>query len=119
MVSPSSKPQLPENVTVIIEINHGSFVDGFAVKLQILEDGLTIQDDDNLPNIPPAPEIPQLYEDWKNISLENSGQNIPPENNRQLQAVPVQVTNVASRETWRNIVDELENACRRWFEDHT
>lgn len=110
MVSPSSKPQLPENVTVIIEINHGSFVDGFAVKLQILEDGLTIQDDDNLPKIPAASEIPQLYEDWQNISLENS---------RQLQAVPVQVTNVASRETWRNIAEELENACRRWFEDHT
>jgi branched-chain amino acid transport system substrate-binding protein len=90
-------------------------VDGFAVKLQILEDGLTIQDHNNLPNIPPAPEIPQLYEDWRNISLENSGQNISPENNRQLQAVPVQVTNVASRETWRNIAEELENACRRWF----
>ncbi|HIK06067.1 MAG TPA: ABC transporter substrate-binding protein [Trichormus sp. M33_DOE_039] len=110
MLPSSSRPQHPENVTVVLEISDGSFVDGFCVKLQILEDGRTIQEDDDLPDIPAAPEMPQLYQDWQNISLENS---------RKLQAVPAQITNVATLETWKNRTEELENFCRRWFKDNT
>ncbi|WP_427158893.1 ABC transporter substrate-binding protein [Aliinostoc sp. HNIBRCY26] len=109
MLSSSSRPQPPENVSVIVEISDGSFVDGFSVRLKILEDGRTIQDDDDLPDIPAAPEIPQLYENWKDISLENS---------RKLQAVPAQVTNVATLENWRTRAEELENLCRSWFKNH-
>ncbi|MBD2364450.1 ABC transporter substrate-binding protein [Anabaena minutissima FACHB-250] len=108
MLPSSARPKIPENVAVVLEISGGSFADGFSVKLQILEDGRTIQDDDDLPHIPAASEMPQLYQEWKNTSLENS---------RQLQAVPAQVTNVANLETWRQRAEELENYCRRWFED--
>ncbi|BCL35248.1 hypothetical protein NSMS1_16950 [Nostoc sp. MS1] len=82
------------------------------MKLRILEDGVTVREDDDLPNIPAAPEMPQLYRDWQNISLENS---------RKLQAVPAQVTNVdmATLETWKHRAEELETFCRVWFKNNT
>lgn len=76
MVLSSPRPQPPENVTVVLEISDGSFVDGFSVKLQILEDGRTIQEDHDLPDIPAAPEMPQLYENWQNISLRKIPQKV-------------------------------------------
>lgn len=106
MVSSSSKPQTPENVAVVLEFSDGSFDEGFSVKLQILKDGRTIHEDDDLPNIPPAPELPQLYHDWQDISLENS---------RKLQAVPAQVTNVAA---WKQTVKDLEETCQLWFKNN-
>jgi len=109
MVSSSSMPQPPKNVTVVLEISDGSFDDGFSVKLLILEDGRIIQLDDDLPDLPTAPNLPQLYQDWQNISLENS---------RKLQAVPAQVTNVATLETWKNAAQELEKSCRIWFKNY-
>ncbi|MCC5613746.1 ABC transporter substrate-binding protein [Nostoc sp. CHAB 5836] len=108
MVQSSSSPQLPKNVAVVLRISAGSFVDGFSVSLQILEDGQIIQEHDDLPLIPAAPEIPQLYQEWQNISLEGS---------RQLQAVSGQVTNVANVENWRQRTQRLEDYCRRWFQD--
>lgn len=108
MVQSSSSPQPPKNVAVVLRISAGSFVDGFSVSLQILEDGQIIQEHDDLPPIPAAPEIPQLYQDWQNISLEGS---------RQLQAVSGQVTNVANLENWRQRTQRLEDYCRRWFQD--
>ncbi|WP_414578319.1 ABC transporter substrate-binding protein [Anabaena sp. CCY 9402-a] len=108
MLPSSARPKIPENVAVVLEISSGSFADGFSVKLQILEDGRTIQEDDDLPHIPAASEMPHLYQEWQNTSLENS---------RQLQAVPAQVTNVANLETWKQRAEELQNYCRRWFED--
>lgn len=103
------KLQPPQNVTVVLEIISGSFADGFSVKLQILEDGLTIQEEDDFPHIPAAPEMPQLYQQWQNVSLENS---------RKLQAVPAQITNVANLENWKQRSQELENYCRKWFKDN-
>ncbi|MCC5599548.1 ABC transporter substrate-binding protein [Nostoc favosum] len=108
MAKPPSSPQLPQNVAVVLRISAGSFVDGFSVSLQILEDGQIIQEHDDLPLIPAAPEIPQLYQEWQNISLEGS---------RQLQAVSGQVTNVANLENWRQRTQRLEDYCRRWFQD--
>lgn len=106
MVLPSLNLQIPENVAVVLEISSGSFDDGFYVKLKILEDGRTIQEDDDLPHLPPGLKIPQLYQDWRKISLEKS---------RTLQAVPGQVTNVAL-EDWRQRAEELENDCKTWFQ---
>ncbi|MBW4613849.1 MAG: ABC transporter substrate-binding protein [Desmonostoc vinosum HA7617-LM4] len=107
MAKPPSNPQLPQNVAVVIEINGGSFADGFSVTLQILEDGQIIQEDDHFLSIPAAPEMPKLYQEWKEISLEGS---------RQLQVVPLQVTNVAKVD-WRQKTKKLEILCRNWFGD--
>ncbi|HEY9801925.1 MAG TPA: ABC transporter substrate-binding protein [Leptolyngbyaceae cyanobacterium] len=106
MVSSSSKRQTPENVAVVVEFSDGSFDEGFSVKLLILKDGRTIQEDDDLPIIPPAPQMPQLYHDWHEISLRNS---------RQLQAVPAQVTNVGA---WKQTVKDLEKTCDQWFKNY-
>ncbi|MDZ8106248.1 MAG: ABC transporter substrate-binding protein [Nostoc sp. DedQUE12a] len=101
-------PQFPENVVVILRITSGSFVDGFSVSLQILEDSSLIQEHDDLPLIPAAPEIPRLLQDWRDISLQGS---------RELQAVAGQITNVANLETWRQRTEQLEEYCREWFQD--
>ncbi len=108
MVQFSSSPQLPQNVAVFLQISAGSFADGFPVLLRILEDGQIIQEHDDLPAIPAAPEMPQLYSEWQEISLESS---------RQLQAVSGQVTNVSNPdlENWRQRTKDLHNYCRTWF----
>ncbi|MEJ1929267.1 hypothetical protein WDZ92_03200, partial [Nostoc sp. NIES-2111] len=108
MVS-SSKPQSPKNIAVVLEISSDgdSFTEGFPVKLQIVKDGQIIKEEDDLPRIPSAPEMPQLYQNWQTISGENS---------RQLQAVPAQITNVANLEAWRTTAEDLEKYCSRWFQ---
>jgi branched-chain amino acid transport system substrate-binding protein len=108
MVS-SSKPESPKNIAVVLEISSDgfSFAEGFPVKLQIVKDGQIIREEDDLQRIPPAPEMPQLYQNWQTISGENS---------RQLQAVPAQITNVANLEDWRRTAEDLERYCSRWFQ---
>jgi branched-chain amino acid transport system substrate-binding protein len=108
MVLSSSSLQPPENVAVVLEISSGSFDDGFCVQLQILEDGKIIEEHNDLTDIPPASAMPQLYQEWQNISLNNS---------RQLQAVPGQVTNIAHLVDWRQRSEELENYCQIWFQN--
>jgi branched-chain amino acid transport system substrate-binding protein len=78
------------------------------VTLQILEEGQIIQEDDHFLRLPAAPEIPKLYQEWNEITLEGS---------RQLQAVPAQVTNVAAKEKWEHIAERLAAQCRSWFRD--
>ncbi|MBD2353268.1 ABC transporter substrate-binding protein [Tolypothrix sp. FACHB-123] len=107
MVLSSSSLQPPQNVAVVLEISSGSFDDGFCVKVQILEDGKIIEEHNDLTEIPAASEIPQLYENWQDILLENS---------RTLQAVPGQVTNVAL-DSWKKRAEELENYCKNWFQN--
>ncbi|OUL18353.1 hypothetical protein BV378_35225 [Nostoc sp. RF31YmG] len=105
MVQFSSSPQPPQNVAVVLRISAGSFADGFPVLLQILEDGQLIQEHDDLPAIPAAPKMPQLYRDWQTISLNNS---------RVLQAVPGQATNVSYAD-WKQRTTDLSDYCRTWF----
>jgi len=108
MVLSSANPQPPQNVAVVLRISDGSFDDGFSVTLQILEEGQIIQEDDRFLCVPAAPELPKLYQEWSEISLEGS---------RQLQAVPAQITNVAVKEKWQQTTERLANHCRRWFRD--
>ncbi len=105
MVQSPSSPQLPQNVAVVIRISAGSFTEGFPLLLQILEDGQIIREYDDLPAIPAAPEMQQLYRQWQEISLENS---------RVLQAVPGQATNVSYAD-WRQTTTELREYCNTWF----
>ncbi|MBW4644861.1 MAG: ABC transporter substrate-binding protein [Goleter apudmare HA4340-LM2] len=105
-----SSPQPPQNVAVMLEIIGGSFDEGFPVTLRILEDGRTIKEDDEddgLAPLPPASEMPQLYEEWQSISLNGS---------RKLQAVPAQILNVAESEKWKEATQKLEDYCRTWFQ---
>lgn len=106
MAHSSFKP--PQNVAVVLEINGGSFDDGFSVTLRILEDGRIIKEDRNLLSLPAAPEMPRLYQEWQKISLIGS---------RKLQAVPAQETNVADLEKWQESAKRLEQYCRNWFQE--
>ncbi|MEH2268673.1 MAG: ABC transporter substrate-binding protein [Nostoc sp.] len=108
MVQSPSSPQFPQNVAVVIEINAGSFVEGFSLSLQIFEDGRIIQEHNNLPPIPAAPQMPQLYGEWQKISGDRS---------RALQAVSGQETNVSDAD-WRKRTTDLSDCCRRWFRDN-
>ncbi|MFN6526197.1 ABC transporter substrate-binding protein [Nostoc sp. ChiSLP03a] len=105
MVQSPSSPQFPQNVAVVIRISAGSFAEGFTLSLQILEDGRTIQEYNDLPVIPAAPEMPQLYGEWQEISLERS---------RALQAISGQKTNVSYAD-WRQRTTDLRDRCRTWF----
>lgn len=108
MVQLPSDPQSPQNIAVVLQIGNGSFADGFAVTIRIIEDGQLVQEHHDLLNIPAAAEMSRLYDEWHGISLENS---------RILQAVPAQVTNVATLEDWRQRTDRLEDYCKRWFQE--
>jgi branched-chain amino acid transport system substrate-binding protein len=101
-----SSSQTTQNIAVMLEIIGGSFDDGFTVMLRILEDGRIIQEYDNLPSLPTAPEMPRLYQEWQKISLNGS---------RKLQAVPAQETNVTELESWKQSTRSLEEYCRTWF----
>ncbi|WP_414550787.1 ABC transporter substrate-binding protein [Anabaena sp. CCY 0017] len=103
-----SSPKTPQDVAVVIEISSGSFAEGFSVTLQILEDGVIIEEDHGLAPIPAAPQMPQWYQEWQDISLDGS---------RQLQAVSGQETNVAVLNRWRESAQTLEDYCREWFQD--
>ncbi|MBH8571807.1 ABC transporter substrate-binding protein [Nostocaceae cyanobacterium CENA369] len=105
MVQSPSSLQFPQNVAVVIRISTGSFAEGFTLSLQILEDGRTIQEYNDLPPIPAAPEMLQLYEEWQEISLKHS---------RALQAVSGQETNVSYAD-WRQRTTDLRDRCRTWF----
>ncbi|NJO39204.1 MAG: ABC transporter substrate-binding protein [Cyanobacteria bacterium CRU_2_1] len=109
MAKPPSSSQPPQNVAVVLRIGSGSFDDGFTVTLQILEDGRIIQEYDDLPRIPDASEMPALYQEWQDLSLEGS---------RRLQAVPEQVTNVSEEEEnqkWKQRAERLKAYCMKWF----
>lgn len=110
MAKPSSSPQPPQNVAVVLRISEGSFDRGFPVTLQILEDGQIVQDDDHFLCIPAAPEMPKFYQEWNEIFLEGS---------RQLQTVPAQVTNVAAKKKWEQTTERFAAHCRSWFQDQS
>lgn len=98
MVKPS------QNITILLEINRGSFTDGFPVTLRILGDGRTFQKDVNYVNLPAIPaEMVDLHQQWQQTSQHNS---------RILQEVREQVTNVAN-EDWRQTTQRLEISCRK------
>lgn len=94
-----------KNFAVVLKINDGNFTEGFTLYLQILEDGAIIREDYSLPPIPPAPNIPELYCAWQNLSRQNS---------RQLQAVTGQLTHI-SLTTCQDTASKLEAYCREWF----
>jgi branched-chain amino acid transport system substrate-binding protein len=92
---------------VVLNIDEGSFEQGFPVSLEISEDSPTFFKEKV--TLPPAPEIPRLYQEWQDKYRE-LGQKI-----RQLGIPAFQLTNVSVVENEKKARKELENALREWF----
>ena len=113
------------HITVVLQIDSGSFRDGFWITLRILDNGKIVQEDGSFLQLPAAPDIPLLFQQWQTISLEG-GRTVqrvldtgPPlerlnaGDNRKLQAVQTQITNLGD---WKQYTTALEHECTQWFE---
>jgi branched-chain amino acid transport system substrate-binding protein len=92
---------------VVLNIDEGSFEQGFPVSLGIGEDGC-IHYRKRI-TVPPAPDIPDLYKEWQD-KYRNLG-----ENNRQIDIPSAQVTRVSILEDENQARNILENYLREWF----
>lgn len=97
------------NNLVVLNIDEGSFEQGFPVRLGIGEDG-RIHFRSRV-NLPPAPEIPRLYQEWqeKYRDLGDSGEN------RQIDVPSAQVTRVSVIEDENEARNKFEEYLHRWF----
>jgi branched-chain amino acid transport system substrate-binding protein len=94
---------------VVFKIDKGNFDDGFPVTLEISQNN-QLPYTDIRDWLPPAPEIPQLYEQWqgKYYGLEQV--------RRILKAPPSQITNVSSKNDCEEAAKALEDRIREWFQ---
>ncbi|MDY6898271.1 MAG: CHAT domain-containing protein, partial [Cyanobacteriota bacterium] len=97
------------NKLVVLNIDEGSFEQGFPVRLGIGEDGRIHYR--NRVTLPPAPEIPRLYQEWqeKYRDLGDNGDN------RQINVPSAQVTRVSIIEDENEARNKLEDYFRHWF----
>ena len=97
------------NKLVVLNIDEGSFEQGFPVRLGIGEDG-RIHYRKTL-KLPPAPEIPRLYKEWqdKYRDLGDNGEN------RQIDVPSAQVTRVSIIEDENEARNKFEDYLRHWF----
>lgn len=92
----------------MLRIGAGNFDVGFPVTLQIFENGQLIKEEKDWFRIPTAPEIPQIYKNWRD-KYHVLG--------RAIQPVEGQTTNSSILKTCQAAARELEDYMRRWFED--
>ncbi|MGB3755348.1 MAG: CHAT domain-containing protein, partial [Rivularia sp. (in: cyanobacteria)] len=92
---------------VVLNIDEGSFEQGFPVRLGIGEDGRIHHR--NRVTLPPAPDIPRLYKDWKD-KYGDLGQDFS-----QINIPPVQVTNCSVSEDENEARIRFEEYLRQWF----
>jgi ABC-type phosphate transport system substrate-binding protein len=104
-----------QNVAVVLRIGEGSFTQGFAVELQILEDGCLIDKDSDFPRLAPAPEIPQCYQVWK-PTYDALGRAI---GSRAIQPVSAQITHQSSLVTCLGMTKDFETKVRTWLSGST
>ncbi|MEM1394223.1 MAG: ABC transporter substrate-binding protein [Cyanobacteria bacterium P01_H01_bin.150] len=95
------------NKLVVLNIDEGSFEQGFPVSLGIGEDG-RIHHRKRV-NLPPAPEIPSLYKAWKD-KYGDLGENI-----RQIDVPSAQVTRVSIIHDENEARNKFEEYLREWF----
>ncbi|BAY87358.1 extracellular ligand-binding receptor [Calothrix parasitica NIES-267] len=97
------------NKLVVLNIDEGSFEQGFPVRLGIGEDGRIHYR--NTVTLPPAPEIPRLYNEWqdKYRHLGDNGEN------RQIDVPSAQVTRVSIIEDENEARNKFEEYLHRWF----
>lgn len=90
---------------IVLEIDDGNFATGFPVTVEISEAG-------RAPHkilhgqLPPAPGIPRLYQQWQSLYRKLPGRIIVPD---------AQVTNQSVVGDCRRAADALENAVIRWL----
>ena len=97
------------NKLVVLNIDEGSFEQGFSVRLGIGEDG-RIHFRSRV-NLPPAPEIPRLYKEWQD-KYRDLGDN---SENRQIDIPSTQVTRVSIIEDESEARNKFEDYLCRWF----
>src|SRR5919199_2002617 len=105
----------PQNVAVVLRIGEGSFTEGFAVELQILENGCLIDKDSDFPRLAAAPEIPQCYQVWK-PTYDALGRAM---GSRAIQPVSAQVTHQSSLGTCLGMTKDYETKVRIWLSSST
>ena len=105
----------PQNVAVVLRIGEGSFTEGFAVELQILEDGRFIAQYSNFPRLAAAPEIPKCYQAWQ-LNYDVLGQSLA---YCAIQPVNAQVTHQSSLETCLSLTKDFEKKVETWLSSST
>ncbi|WP_414622184.1 ABC transporter substrate-binding protein [Calothrix sp. CCY 0018] len=93
---------------VVLNIDEGSFEQGFPVSIGMGEEGPTYYRQRF--KLPPAPDIPHLYKDWKH-KYGDLGETI-----RQIGIPPAQVTNHSVIEDEKQARKRLEGYVRQWFD---
>ncbi|NEP57066.1 MAG: ABC transporter substrate-binding protein [Symploca sp. SIO2G7] len=105
---------------VVIAIGQGDFQEGFPVTLEIWKNNRIIQQHPNCSPLPSSPDIPRLYDEWKNTydelgrmrQLERTrglGQT------RQIDIEPGQIINVAILDECQEAANVLESYVIAWF----
>jgi branched-chain amino acid transport system substrate-binding protein len=95
-----------QNVTIVLKIGSGTFSAGFPVTLRILEDSRYPREY-NCGDIPPASDLPYLYQNWQMHYQQLGGRGI--------QSVKGQVTNYSPLEDCQSALKDLTNYLRDWF----
>lgn len=93
---------------VIFNIGKGSFEQGFPVTLHISEE-TKLPYTDMKDSLPPAPEIPELYHQWRDkyYGLEPM--------RRVIKLHPAQTTNFSSKKDCEEAAEALEACMKEWF----
>ncbi|MGC1305742.1 MAG: CHAT domain-containing protein [Phormidesmis sp.] len=94
--------QPDQEVAVVINFLAGSFQEGFKVSLEILKAGAREYQIDDLPWLPPAPDLPILYQAWRSRYAASGG--------RDIQFVSVM-------QNCQTAAKALEQALTIWFQD--
>ncbi|NET26050.1 ABC transporter substrate-binding protein [Okeania sp. SIO1I7] len=93
---------------VVIKIEEGSFELGFPVSLEFWQDGRIIATERKCPQLPPNPDFPIVYDEWRNIYTELG-------RNRAIKMQEGQTTNISSLEGCQNATRTLESNVRNWL----
>jgi len=93
----------------VIKIEGGSFESGFPVFLEFWQDGRIIATDSNCPQLPPNPQIPQVYEEWREIYT-HLGDRI-------IKIPDGQTTHASTLQDCQSATQTLESTVKTWFSD--
>lgn len=92
----------------IIKINQGDFKLGFSAPVRIEDEGRCIYDKTH--NLPPAPHLPELYQNWKSGYSDRQLRGNRGEF-RAIEAIEATPTNISIYD----LAEELENGLNEWL----